>query len=230
MKLPSKHRPGQAARFMGSPRHWLLAAALAAAQAGVFADVLPPQAAEAARRLRENPQSFDRVDNFCQGRKPGAACTIDGSHFAGGGEGRCESAINRSSNTIDLSCQRTANVFIDDGLPDGGFVADSSLCSSPEDVQAAARGQRPWNCTPLPATPADRFCRGKPKGAACTVTLSYDGRVEQHPGVCNAVTERQGFYYMGRRTMTREVIRCEPPQAPAARTWTDATWWQKLTQ
>lgn len=193
-----------------------------------WADLIPPQAQAAAQRLRDNPQSFDRTDNYCQDRKPGAACTIAGSRLAGGGEGVCENRVNSSLGSIDLLCRRSNEVSIDRGLPEGGFVADSDLCK-PSDTEAW-EGKRPWNCRPLKPAPADRFCRDQAVGASCVVSLRYQGQLEQQTGVCKTVTEEEGFYYMGRRVKTREVIRCEAVDAPAPRSWIDATVWQKLRQ
>ena len=193
-----------------------------------MADLIPPQAEAAAKRLQDRPRSFDRADNFCLNKKPGAACTIAGSHLAEGGEGVCDNRINTSLGSIDLVCLRTAEVEIDRGLPEGGFVADKVLCD-PAD-RLAWEGKQPWNCKPLQPRPADRFCQGKAVGASCTVSLRYQGQPEQHEGICRTVTEEQRYYYAGNRVRSREVIRCESAEEPAQRSWHDATWWQKLWQ
>lgn len=209
----------------------LLAAVMLGACLPAGADLIPPEAAPAALRLHKNPKAFDRVDNFCKRKRVGDACSIPGGAFAGGGEGMCRNDLNRTTLTIDLSCVREGQVTIDRKLPAGGFVNDSELCS---DAARSAAGDDPsshpeWNCTPTVPTAADQFCTGKAIGSACTVELTYQGRREQHQGVCSQVFETEHFYYQGRRTATRQVIRCDPATV-TPRSYAPATWWQKLTQ
>lgn len=193
-----------------------------------IADVLPPAVADAEQRLRANPKAYDRVDEFCAGKKPQAACVIPGSVFAGGGAGTCRNGINRGEGTIDLACVRNDEVAIDRRLPEGGFVSDERLCrAAEEEARAYNRPARRVNCKPIVPTPADRFCKGVAPGAACTVELNYQGRVERHEGVCKQITESEHFYYFGPQTAKREVIRCEPPQA-TTRTFKPVSWVKKL--
>lgn len=187
------------------------------------ADLLPPGAEDAIRRLEKNRKAFDRVDQFCTDKAPGDACMVAGSHWAGGGPGTCRNEINRTSSTIDLSCRREGVTVIRRGLPEGGFVAEAQLCKG-DDVP------RPWNCTPLPVIPVDRFCQGKAVNQACTVSLEYNGVSELHEGFCRQVTEREGFYYQGRQIATRQVVLCDVPEQPAERTYRDVPWYHKLRQ
>ncbi len=189
------------------------------------ADLISPAVQSARDRLSANPNTYDRVDNFCTGKKPGGACLIAGSTFAGGGEGTCRNNINTETSTIDLTCVRNDEVLIDRKLPAGGFVYDPELCRLGEDKES---GQK-WDCKPMVPTPADQFCKGKGLGSRCMVELTYRGRTEQHSGTCKQVTETEKFYFWGYRTATRQVIRCEPPPVPP-RTYTPASWRQKLLQ
>jgi hypothetical protein len=186
------------------------------------ADVIPPQEYDARQRLRESPDIFDRTDNYCQGKKPRMACVIAGSTFAGGGEGTCVNQV-ADGGVIDLSCVRNENIEIDRKLPVDGFVADESVCAA---YHGEMDGQK-YNCTPLNPTPADQFCKGRPVGGACTVVLTYKGKQEKHAGVCRKITQSESYYHWGHRTMTREVIQCEPPAIPE-RTYTPVDWKQKL--
>jgi hypothetical protein len=190
------------------------------------ADVLPPRAAEAAERLRRNPDAFDRTDQFCKGRRRGDACEIAASPLAGGGGGTCRSAIDRAGSTIDLSCERADGYVLDRGLPEGGFVADASLCAGTAGQPPAGA---PYACRPLQPMPVDRFCAGRPVGAACSAEISRDGARETHPGVCRTVEEQRGFYFQGRRVATREVVRCEATSS-FERVYTPVGWWEKLFQ
>lgn len=203
----------------------ILAASLACSCIPASADLISPEVQSARDRLRANPNTYDRVDNFCTGKKPGDACSISGSTFAGGGDGSCSNSINKTTSTIDLTCVRNGEVWIDRRLPDGGFVNDPELCKMGEDKES---GQK-WDCKPMVPTPADQFCKGKSLGGRCTVELTYRGRTEQHNGTCKQVTETEKFYFWGYRTATRQVIRCEPPLVPP-RTYTPASWRQKLLQ
>ncbi|ENO89516.1 hypothetical protein [Thauera linaloolentis] len=187
-----------------------------------WADLLPPPAEAAIKRLERNRNAFDRSDQFCAGKFRGDACAILGSRLAGGGEGVCDNEINRATFTIDLYCKRTGLALIERSLPKDGFVAEAALC-------ADAEASRPWNCAPLPETPADRFCQGKSIGQACTVAMSYDGRPEQHEGICREETQREGFYYQGRRVATRQAILCMAPEA-VERRYRNASWLEKLRQ
>lgn len=187
------------------------------------ADLLPPQAEPLMKRLDQNRNAFDRADQFCQGKQPGDACVIAGSRLAGGGDGVCKNDINRSSyGTIDLTCVRSGSISIERGLPENGFVADASLCEGP-----GVLGQ--WRCKPLPEPPVDRFCQGKSVGQSCAVSLRYEGREEEHAGVCREITQRSGFYYRGHQTVTRQVILCDAPEA-IERVYQDVSWWKKLWQ
>lgn len=189
-------------------------------------DVLPPRAAEAAERLRRNPDAFDRTDQFCKGRRRGDACEIAASPLAGGGAGTCRSAIDRAGSTIDLSCERADGYVLDRGLPEGGFVGDASLCANPA---ATVPSGAPYSCKPLQPMPVDRFCAGKPVGSACSAEISRDGVRETHPGVCRTVEEQRGFYFQGRRVATREVVRCEA-EGSFERIYTPVGWFEKLFQ
>ena len=186
------------------------------------ADVIPPQVEDARQRLRENPDVFDRSDNYCQGKMPKAACVIAGSAFAGGGDGICVNQIG-DGGVIDLSCVRAEDVKIDRKLPEGGFVADATVCG---EYHGEIDGEK-YNCTPLNPTPADQFCKGRPLGGACTVELTYTGKQEKHAGICRKITQSESYYYRGHHTITREVIQCEPPSIPE-RTYTPVNWKQKL--
>ncbi len=190
-----------------------------------FADLIPPRVQTARDRLHANPNTYDRVDNFCQGKKPGASCVIPGSPFIGGGEGTCANNINDDLGSIDLSCVTTYGVTIDRDLPAGGWVDDPNLCALGEDKKT---GQK-FNCKPMIPAPADRFCRGKQIGSSCSVQFTYKGKKEQDNGVCRKVTETEKYYYQGYRLAKREVVRCEPSRVPQ-HTYTPANWVQKILQ
>lgn len=203
-------------------RLFIFAAVWICASAPALADLLPPQVSAARERLQANPDTYDRVDGFCKGKKRHAACVIAGTTFAGGGGGTCESNFNSQSSTIDRSCVRTDEVSIERQLPDDGFVVDSDLC------QDNGKGSdRQWNCVATIPPPPDRFCKGKDVGQGCTVELNYQGKTERHAGVCKSVVETDDFYYQGHRTATREVIRCEPPSV-TPHIYSKVSWRQKL--
>jgi hypothetical protein len=117
---------------------------VAAMLPGASADVLPPQAIETEHRLRENPQAFDRADQFCTGRSVGDACQMPGTALAGGGAGVCRNGIDSSRTRIDLRCERTAKVSLERGLPAEGFVLPAYFCENPEGAAIArSRGSPP---------------------------------------------------------------------------------------
>jgi hypothetical protein len=205
--------------------------AVAAVHLPALADLISPEGVPAAKRLANNPRAFDRSDEYCKGKKVSDACTMPGNLFAGGGDGVCKNELNRRSYTIDLLCEREDNTIIERKLPEGGFVNDASLCRDAGKVESdGSSTPSPWNCKPTVPTPRDQFCAGKEVGAACTVQLLYQGRQEEFDGVCKEEVQSRSFYYQGPRTVTRQVVQCQSPEALPPRTFTPATWWQKLTQ
>lgn len=214
---------------MSLPRRWAVLLSVLVAVSGTLpraqADLLPPGAQQAQQRLRDNPKAFDRADTFCAGRKVGAVCTIPGDVLAGGGAGICRNALDATGTQIDLSCERSAKVVIDRQLPAGGFAVAPELCAS-EEGASVVRGLG-YACKPAAEPLRDRFCAGRAAGAACSVTLTVDGKPAQATGVCTPLTERSAsFYFRGRHTATRSVLRCESAK-PVERRYTPATWWQK---
>lgn len=210
-------------------RHMILIPALGAAlvlAATAAADVLPPQAAEAAQRLRSNPNAFDRTDQFCADKRPGDACAIPGSMLANGGAGECRNAIDRRSFTIDLYCARTASIVIERGVPDGGFMVDARTCAS----FAGQPLPEGLTCTPPTAMPVDRFCTGKDVGASCTAELRQDGAATIEAGRCTVSEEVRDFYMRGRGQATRQLVLCAALEAPIERVFTAVPWFQKLLQ
>jgi len=191
-------------------RSALLAAVIAVASVvpGAFADVLPLHAIETEQRLRENPQAFDRADQFCTGRSVGDACQMPGTALAGGGAGVCRNGIDVSRTRIDLRCERTAKVSLERGLPAEGFVLPAYFCENPD----------------------DRFCQGRGIGAACTALLTVDGTPVRDAGVCTRITESAPrFYFRGWHIAQREVVNCVSPE-PIERRYKDVSWWQKVRQ
>ena len=201
---------------------------VAAMLTGASADVLPPQAIETEHRLRENPQAFDRADQFCTGRSVGDACQMPGTALAGGGAGVCRNGIDVSRTRIDLRCERTAKVSLERGLPAEGFVLPAYFCENPEG--AAIVRSRGFSCTPAAQPPHDRFCQGRGIGAACTALLTVDGTPVRDAGVCARITESAPrFYFRGWQIARREVVNCVSPE-PIERRYKDVSWWQKVWQ
>jgi hypothetical protein len=190
--------------------------------------VLPPQAIETEHRLRENPQAFDRADQFCTGRSVGDACQIPGTALAGGGAGVCRNGIDVSRTRIDLRCERTAKVSLERGLPAEGFVLPAYFCENPEG--AAIVRSRGFSCTPAAQPPHDRFCQGRGIGAACTALLTVDGTPVRDAGVCARITESAPrFYFRGWQIARREVVNCVSRE-PIEHRYKDVGWWQKVRQ
>jgi hypothetical protein len=201
---------------------------VAAMLPGASADVLPPQAIETEHRLRENPQAFDRADQFCTGRSVGDACQMPGTALAGGGAGVCRNGIDVSRTRIDLRCERAAKVSLERGLPAEGFVLPAYFCENPEG--AAIVRSRGFSCTPAAQPPHDRFCQGRGIGAACTALLTVDGTPVRDAGVCARITESAPrFYFRGWQIARREVVNCVSPE-PIERRYKDVSWWQKVWQ
>lgn len=209
-------------------RPFLQAIALLTISLSVRADVLPPHIAELGIRMREHPNLIDRIERQCADKRPGDACVAPGTPFSGGGSGSCKRTLNQSERTIDLVCQVEQQTFIDRKLPDNevGFVHDADLCSRPDRVPAGLQLQ----CSPLASIPVDAFCTGKPENSPCTADVHVEGLgVQRYPGTCTRVTQRKGFYFQGRRQMTRDVILCQAPPLPEPQ-FDTVSWFKKLFQ
>lgn len=201
--------------------------------ATAHADVTPPYIADAWARLRNNPKTYDRADQFCRGKRLDDACELPGNPLQGGGAGVCRSSVN-AGGEIERACVRTTHVAIDRGVPSGGFVASSSLCKPYNDwVERNNRSEPepvlPFGCKPPEQPLTDRFCKGKAVGDACTVEMRVDGEPEQYPGTCADERQSERFYYMGSRQALRHVMTCGTPMA-FERQFSPASWLDKLWQ
>ncbi|KVD76188.1 hypothetical protein WI89_07065 [Burkholderia ubonensis] len=201
--------------------------------ATAHADLTPPYIADASARLRNNPKTYDRADQFCRGKRLDDACELPGNPLQGGGTGVCRSSVN-DRGEIERACVRTTRVEIDRGVPSGGFVASPARCkpyidwvqrndpSEPEPVL-------PYGCKHPEQPLTDRFCKGKAVGDACAVELRVDGRPEQYPGACTNEWQSKRFYNMGWVALRRQVMTCA--SAPAfERQFSPASWLDKLWQ
>ncbi|MFZ2890964.1 hypothetical protein [Sulfuricurvum sp.] len=195
----------------------------------LWGDVLSYNTMVAQERLQSNPTIFDRSDQFCLGKKPQESCVITATHFSGGGEGVCINGQSADkSEKIDLICQRSENIYIERGLPKGGFVADSRVCSKGKNISKHPQ-ERNKNCKPILPPPPDRFCRAKKSGDSCTVEFTYHDKNEKETGVCREMFEEEHYYLYGHRSDTRIVLRCEPIKS-VERIFTPISVIQKLTQ
>lgn len=208
-------------------RH-LLALALLLAAAPALADVLPLEAMHAEQRFREYPKAYDRTDQWCEGKRLGAACALPGTPLQGGGAGTCARRIATPGYTIDLVCRRDEEPRVDYALPHGPWQGDEQICSRPDnpEYQQALRNENA-GCTP-PAPAHDRFCRDKAAGEACTVELTLGERRLQEAGVCTASTQTQRYYFQGHREVSRPVVLCSPPASAPAPRYAPVGFWRKL--
>jgi hypothetical protein len=204
-------------------------ACLLSLSAPIQAQTLPDDAQRRAlvermdRESNRSGKSFGRVDNFCIGKRPMAACVMPGSAFSGGGEGTCRIELDNPremSPEATLTCVLNARVAIDRKLPYGGYVREAEHCErlQPDACQFAPQAKlrdcgSEFTCRPFAQTPSDRFCVGKAIAESCTVELSNGGAAEKHSGLCKQVVEEKNYYFRGHRKATREVIRCEPLDA-----------------
>lgn len=187
-----------------------------------WADLVPPEVAQAWQRYEKNPKAFDRTDQYCGNKKPGAACTIPGTVFEGGGGGTCERSVTQGSVYISLECKRSERIEIDRQIPDGPFRVDAELCSGTEHNPV-------YICTEPPVV-ADRFCANAQAGQACMAELRRNGKPESHAGVCQLGRETTNFYRWGRRQGHRPILSCEPVKQAPERIYTAVSQWQKLLQ
>ncbi len=148
------------------------------------ADVISPTVQAAQDRLRNNPNVYDRVDNFCQGKKPQDRCTVSGPIISGGGEGVCiNTQTNSYSDSIDLACIRTKYVDIDRDIAEG-------------------------------ENKSDRFCKAKKLGSPCNIEFVYDDKMHTAAGTCKIQIETKRYYYQGYHNESRSTIQCQAEPLP----------------
>jgi hypothetical protein len=196
------------------------------AMAAAHADVLPPQAAGASERFRNNPRAFDRYDTWCEGRSVQEACSIPGNAFEGGGAGVCKRSLHRTEFKIDLRCERTEQISMERGLPEGPWQVDEQMCKASSAAQLQSSG---WVCERPPRL-VDRFCTGQQAQSACKATLVIQGVSQSFEGVCQDGIQTNQIYFQGRRLITRPTLTCEPKTPTPAAPLKDVSALQKLWQ
>lgn len=201
------------------------------AWAVAIADVLPPQALGLEERFRNYPGTFDRYDQWCDGRRVNDDCLIPGSPVEGGGEGTCQRLVQTGGSQIDLLCVRKLRLDIERDLPRDSWGADAALCENAKSSDSMAQILKGlgWLCGERPVV-ADKYCRGRQVGQQCTLNYSLDGQEKTFSGICRRDLEFQSSYYQGRRTLTRVTLMCEAAQPTPALVLKPLSAWRKLVQ
>lgn len=196
-----------------------------------LADLLPPQAAGMAERYQNNPRTYDRADQWCNGKAVADSCQIPGNAFEGGGSGTCDRMINRSEYLIDLICVVAPSPRIHRQMPDSGWNADTQLCELATRSQSTAQAlsSQSWGCE-KPVEIPDQFCKTLTNGQACTAELSMDEQKQSYSGVCRSEVQTKRGYYQGGRTLTRSILLCQPVTPVPSTTLTPVSAWRKLIQ
>lgn len=196
-----------------------------------LADLLPPQAAGMAERYQSNPRTYDRSDQWCNGKAVADSCQIPGNTFEGGGSGTCDRLINRNEYLIDLLCVVVPRPRIDRQLSDSGWNADTQLCELATRSQSTAQAlsAQGWGCE-KPVEVPDQFCKTLASGQACNAELSMDGQKQLYAGICKSEAQTKRGYYQGSRTLTRSILLCQPVTPVPPTTLTPVSAWRKLVQ
>lgn len=191
-----------------------------------LADLMPIGVYQAQERLQAHPERYDRADQFCADKRVNALCTRPGSVFSGGGPGTCRTSIDPSLHSIDLSCVLHNEAVIERDLPQNGYHASDDIC---QDGLPPTLAQRGIDCAPAASgpMPVDRFCKSHFVGERCDVSFVHLHQTLRDSGTCQVVTEEQHFYFRGRRTALRNVLRCEPIQ-PVQQNFTTTSWWERV--
>lgn len=189
---------------------------------------LPPQGVlEAQSRMNEHPEVFDKVDTFCDGKKVGAACSMPGNHFSGGGQGKCSRAVNQTDFLIELTCVRDGTLSIDRKEPESGYVDSPDIC--PDNANVSKSDNQKPACVPRVPNLADRFCLKLHVKDVCAVEFEFLGVVETAQGICQTVTEHSSYYHYGRHYTERDVLQCQP-LAPVVHTYRRVSAFEKFFQ
>lgn len=183
------------------------------------ADVISPEASEAQSRFRDSPGAYDRTDQYCRGHGIDEACRIPGTPLQGGGRGTCRREIDDGDQQINLVCTLEPLPQIRRELPEGAWRADQELCTAGTDASYVCEE---------PEVVADRFCRGRAEGQACSAEVAVGAQRGEHAGVCRLGREYRSPYFRGRRSVSRPVLTCEAATPLPAREWFPLSWWQKL--
>ncbi|MGE5504639.1 MAG: hypothetical protein ACM31L_09475 [Actinomycetota bacterium] len=178
-----------------------------------WADLLPPVHYELQERMKNDPQAYDRADQFCANKKVGSACAVPGNPFEGGGVGTCQTRADDKQRTIDSLCIFGDRREVLRNLPDRGYKGADEVCDmarrNPHSEAAADVRAEKLTCDQA-ATVPDRFCDGKAAGDPCAAEMSVAGSILSFPGRCGEKEERATYYSRGRQIKTRTVLICLP--------------------
>ena len=176
-----------------------------------LADLLPPGDFLLRERMKAEPSFYDQADQFCRSKPVGAACSLPGHAFDGGGEGVCERHRDARGRHVQLTCEVAPAFTIDRRLPDSPYQFSPTACWAWTHDKAFRERMAYLNARCEPATvAADRFCTGKSVNEACTAEVTVQGRQEAVAGRCEQDTER--FDFDPPRVMSRPRLLCQSAQ------------------
>jgi len=171
----------------------------------VHADVTPPYGG-----FFQNYDDRYVTDQFCYGKRDGAACQIPGHVFDGAGAGICRQVEEKHSRGLFITtCQPDGSVLrIDRQFPVSPYgMGYYQTCD--EGKPRAEIVQRfptvSFICDEAPRV-VDRFCRGKQEKDACEASIRVNGKPEKVRGVC--VRDLDQLFVNGYPVAYRGVFQC----------------------
>jgi hypothetical protein len=178
-----------------------------------LADTLPYWQIDLRQKMQNDPNTYDRADQFCAQKKVGSPCTIPGNPFEGGGTGTCQTRLNDRQPTIDSLCTFTGLREVMRKIPDRGYKGSEHTCDSarqnPSSRAADDIKNQNLTCGPTPTVP-DQFCDGKAAGDTCMAEMQVDSAKFTYPGRCAESEDRAKFYSLGYNVKVRTVLLCLP--------------------
>jgi|GEM_PF-6017221 len=159
------------------------------------------------KRFAENPNTYDTVDKYCDGKKPDEACTIPGDKLAGGGEGACRRNALRYEGIIEMRRTLSSNVLIDRAIQ----PASPSNCPAGSPKGEIKDGM--IACGEVKFWQVDRFCSSKKLHERCVADVNLEGKAGQFNGSC----EMGATYEHGRYSGDFSIL-CQSPTQLDAKT------------
>jgi hypothetical protein len=126
-------------------------------------------------RMKNNPDAYDMVDDYCAGKKRDDSCNMPANLFYSSGPGKCIT-VPKDDRYIAMICKSTGIATFDPGMSE----ATSEYCPPPgnPDHIALPHHEHPV-CGLDEILEVDRFCKDKKLGDSCQIEFTYSGQEPQ---------------------------------------------------
>lgn len=175
-----------------------------------LADTLPYSVFQARERMEQEPEYYERADQFCAEKRVGSPCVIPGNPFEGGGNGTCRTSPS-SSGAIESRCTLTYRPTVLDSLPDGSYRAPELMCENGKlkKTYESTNSDGIISCNTVNIT-SDKYCNGKSANDSCVANVNYGTSTAAYQGICREKEDIRRIYSYGYITLKRTILTCSP--------------------